>query len=91
MKNNELEKFLDFVKKTFPNRKVDMKQQNDGSTSVSLTTTSQNQANNDSAIFTCLVDCITNCRVDGWVSSNECTSYCSNRCGWPPIPFPVPE
>ena len=44
----KVEKFLDFVNKSFPNRKVDIKQQNDGSTSVSLTTTSQSQVNNDS-------------------------------------------
>ena len=42
----KVEKFLNFVNKTFPNRKVDIKQQNDGSTSISLTTTSQLQVKN---------------------------------------------
>ncbi len=71
----KVEKFLDFVKKTLPNSKVELKKNNDGSTSVSLTTTSQNQANNDESIA-CLTNCIINCIADGWVSSNLCSRYC---------------
>ena len=76
----KVEKFLDFVKKTFPNRKVDIKQQNDGSTSVSLTTT-YFQVNSN---FSCLSKCIKDCNSFKWDtpqwSFSSCTSYCSFYC-----------
>jgi len=46
----KVEKFLDFVNKSFPNRKVEMKKMEDGKVSVSLTFTSKNQATNDETI-----------------------------------------
>ena len=44
---NNIGKFLDFVKKTLPNSKVELKKNNDGSSSVSLTSSNQLQINND--------------------------------------------
>jgi subtilase family serine protease len=41
----KIEKFLDYVNKTFPNRKVDIKQLDDGKVSVSLTNILKNQEN----------------------------------------------
>ena len=74
----KVEKFLDFVKKTFPKRKVDIKQQNDGSTLVSLTTTSQLQVNNDSRIK-CQSDCYQDCKANGSCSDYlGCVYDCKN-------------
>lgn len=67
------------MKKSFPNRKVNINQLNDGkvSVSVSITSTGQNQANNDSA---CTSDCYVNCEADDWCDA--CTNGCSevNQC-----------
>ena len=43
----KVEKFLDFVKKTLPNSKVELKKNNDGSTSVSLTKSKSRSATNN--------------------------------------------
>ena len=47
----KVEKLLDFVTKTLPNSKVELKKNKDGSTSVSLTTTSLLQINSNYSIF----------------------------------------
>ena len=73
----KVEKFLDFVNKTFPNRKVDIKQQNDGSTSVSLTTTSLLQVNSNDETF-CRTDCKQDSEDNGW--SIKQYQSCLNRC-----------
>lgn len=43
----KVEKFLDFVNKSFPNKKLDLKQLEDGKISVSFTDTRQIQVTND--------------------------------------------
>jgi len=47
MDGTKVEKFLDFVNKSFPNKKLDLKQLEDGKISVSFTDTRQNQVTNN--------------------------------------------
>ena len=46
--STKVQKFLDFIKEKFPNRKVDVKQLDNGKVSVSLTSNSSQFANNNS-------------------------------------------
>ena len=71
----KVEKFLNFVKKTFPNRKVDIKQQNDGSTSISLTTTYFQVNSNDKT--TCQSICKKNFTPNQKPSYTNCLNLCS--------------
>ena len=62
MDGTKVEKFLDFVKQSFPNRKVDIKQLKDGKVSVSITSTGHNQATNftrTSCQSSCYYECLT--------------------------------
>ena len=81
----KVEKFLDFVKKTLPNSKVELKKNDDGSTSVSLTTISF-QANNDYTFITYITYyntyCQTNCKQYEASKFQSCLKrcYCINNC-----------
>jgi hypothetical protein len=75
----KVEKFLDFVKQSFPNRKVDIKQLEDGKVSVSITSAGVIQlANNDSSNI-CEYYCNKLCVEHGGCEGdeyNQCVSSC---------------
>ena len=71
----KVEKFLNFVNKSFPNRKVEMKKMEDGKVSVSITFTSKNQATND--ITLCVYQNLTSCAQ----KKCSCTQSCQG-CIW---------
>ena len=79
MDGTKVEKFLDFVKKTLPNSKIDLKRLEDGKVSVSITSTGNNQATNDTRT-SCQSRCYNYCQSKDWGCPGSTYSTCISKC-----------